>query len=131
MTVMKDDPKPMTLEPGEALAGMPEEVKNEPLGPMIGVAAIALNMALKYHDINTVQDGALYQQYKLEGRNMRNLQLEYVFDTALRIEEHLINANQRVAKLLVASVLLEDDSEGEPEASEETEVPPSGGSDSQ
>lgn len=35
--------------------------------PAHGIAAIALTMAMKYHDIGTVQGGALYQQYKLGG----------------------------------------------------------------
>lgn len=42
------------------------------VAPAQGIAAIALTMAMKYHDINTVQDGALYQQYKLEGEEIPN-----------------------------------------------------------
>lgn len=45
----------------DGTAGLPEEIKHEPVGPMIGVVTIALNLALKYHDINTVQDGTLKQ----------------------------------------------------------------------
>lgn len=89
----------------DGLAGLPEGIENERVGPMIGVATIALNMALKYHDINTVQDGTLYQQYKLEGRNMRNLHLDEVFHTAMQIEAHLIAANKRVAKMMVLACL--------------------------
>lgn len=89
----------------DGLAGLPAEVTNAAVGPMVGISAIALNMALKYHDINTVQDGVLYQQYKMEGRNVRDLHLDMVFETAIQIEEHLIAANKRVAKMLVFAAL--------------------------
>ena len=65
------DPKEMAKELGPAADAR--------IGPAVGVASIALNMAMKYHDINTVQDGALYQQYKLEGKNMRPLHFDMVF----------------------------------------------------
>lgn len=106
---MEDEkPQTMTFNKGDALAGMPDEMKDAVVGPMIGISAIALNMALKYADINTVQDGVLYQQYKMEGKNMQGLHLAYVFDIAMQIEEHLVKANKRVAQLLVASALAED-----------------------
>lgn len=89
------DPKEMAKELGPAA--------DAPIGPCVGVASIALNMAMKYHDISTCKDGALYQQYKLEGRNLVTLHLDMVFETALRIEEHLVAANKRVTALLVAS----------------------------
>lgn len=72
-----------------------------PVAPAHGIAAIALSMAVKYHDINTVQDGALYQQYKLEGKNMTPLHLDHVFETAIRMEAHLLGASSRIAKLVV------------------------------
>jgi hypothetical protein len=86
-----------------------------------GIAAIALSMALKYHDINTVQDGQLYQQYKLEGRNMRDLNLDTVFETAIRIEMHLMAASERIAQIVVdaLSVTLEDEPEGPDEVEEQ------------
>jgi hypothetical protein len=95
----------MKFEVSDATAGMPDELKNEPVGPMIGVAAIALNMALKFHDTTIVHDGTLYQQYKLEGRNMVPLHLDMVFETAMQIEAHLISANKRVAKLMILAVM--------------------------
>lgn len=121
MPMLKDNPEPMKLEVGDAVAGFPDEVQNAPIGPTIGVAAIALNMALKYYDINTVQEGTLYQQYKLEGRNMPGLHLDMVFEAAMRIEEHLIGGNKRVAMLMVVACLDEDEAEDasiteEPEA---------------
>ena len=79
-----------------------------------GIAAIALSMAMKYHDISIVKDGALYQQYKLEGKNLRELHIDMVFETAVQIERHLLGASDRIAKLIVDA--LEVDVEGEPEA---------------
>jgi hypothetical protein len=76
------------------------------VAPAHGIAAIALNMALKYYNINTVQDGQLYQQYKLEGRNMRELHLDMVFETAIKIEMHLLGASERIAKLVVEAIAI-------------------------
>lgn len=96
MTEVTLDPKEMAKELGPAA--------DAPVGPCIGVAAIALNMAMKYHDFSTIQDGALYQQYKLEGRNIQTIHLDHVLETAMRIEQHLIQANKRVADLLILSL---------------------------
>ena len=80
-----------------------------PLGPAHGIAAIALQMAMQYHNMNTVQDGALYQQYKLEGRNMVTLDLNMVFDTAIQIEAHLLGSSDRIAQLVVDAIAVEVD----------------------
>lgn len=96
-----------------------EPIKDTPIAPAVGIAAIALNMAMKYHDIATVQDGALYQQYKLEGRDLVPLHLDMVFETAIRMEAHLLGASERIAKLVVDAISLEVDereSETAPEA---------------
>jgi hypothetical protein len=98
-----------------------KEIKDVPIAPGHAIGAIALNMALKYHDITVVKDGQLYQQYKLEGRNMTNLHLDMVFETAIQIERHLIGASDRIAGLLVEVLVempTEDESGGEdaPEA---------------
>ncbi len=66
-----------------------------------GIAAIALSMSMKYHDINTVQDGVLYQQYKMEGKNLHGLHLDQVLDTASKIEAWLLQAPERIAKLII------------------------------
>jgi hypothetical protein len=97
----------------EALIGATdlEPLKEVKLAPSHGIAALALNFALKYHDINTVQDGTLYQQYKLEGRNMRDLHLDMVFETALKIEVHLLGASERIAKLVVDAIRADVDEE--------------------
>lgn len=102
------DPKALAKELGDAA--------DAPVGPRIGIATIALNMSMKYHDIGTVQDGALYQQYKLEGKNLTPLHLDMVFETAIEIEKHLIAANKRVAAMMVAALI--DETEDDPESSE-------------
>lgn len=78
-----------------------EPLANTPVATAHGIAAIALHMALKYHNIATVQDGALYQQYKLEGRNLRELHLDMVFETAILMEAHILGASERIAALVV------------------------------
>lgn len=93
-----------------------EAMKDTPIAPAHGIAAIALSMALKYHDIAMVKDGTLYQQYKLEGRNFQNLHLDMVFETAIKMEMYLLSASDRIAKLIVDA--LEVKVEGE-----ETEEP--------
>lgn len=84
---------------------------NTPMAPATGIAAIALNMALKYHDINTVQDGTMYQQYKLEGKNMHALHLDHVFETAIRMEMHLLGASERIARVVDAIASMPPDDE--------------------
>lgn len=97
-------------EKNEITADMSDVAKNlepldkTPVAPAHAIAAIALNMALKYHNIATVQDGALYQQYKLEGRNMRELHLDMVFETAIQMEKFLLGASQRIANLVVEAI---------------------------
>lgn len=81
----------------ENLIGELEPIGDTNVAPGVGVAAIAMNMALKFHDITTVQDGTLYQQYKLEGKNLTGLHLDYVFETAMRIEAHLMNGPNRLS----------------------------------
>ncbi len=76
-----------------------------PVATAPGIAAIALSMAMKFHDINTVQDGILYQQYKLEGKNLHGLHLDDVFETAMRIELHLLGASVRLAEIVVDAVM--------------------------
>lgn len=109
------DPKDLAKELGPAA--------DAPIGPWVGVASIALNMAMKYHDINTVQDGALYQQYKLEGRNMRNLHIDMVFETAIQIEKHLIRSHKRIADALLDQLVEAGATVEESPAPAETDKP--------
>jgi hypothetical protein len=97
-----------------------EPLGSTPIAPAHGIAAIALNMAMKYHDISTVKDGTLYQQYKLEGKNMEPLHLDMVFETAIKMEMFLLGASDRIAKLIVETleVKVEEDDQNQEEAME-------------
>lgn len=95
-----------------------EPIQNAPVAPAHGIAGLALSMAMKYHDINMVKDGQLYQQYKLEGRNMRELHLDVVFETAIRIEMHLLGASDRIAKLVVDAIAYDPEVESHAEEGE-------------
>lgn len=92
-----------------------EPISGTPVSAATGVAALALNFALQYHDFTTVQDGALYQQYKLEGRNMRVLHLNDVFETAIRMEAHLLGASERIVNLVVDAIATAVEDEPEPD----------------
>lgn len=99
----------MSDEPtdGKPLAGNfagLEAMRETQVSPATGVAAIALNMAMKYHDINMVKDGVLYQQYKLEGKNLQPLHLDHVFETAIKIERHLATAPGRIYDMMLESL---------------------------
>lgn len=84
-----------------------DAIPGTPVAPAHGIAAIALSMAMKFHDIATIKDGAMYQQYKLEGRNMRELHLDMVFETALSIERHLMASSERIANIIVDALEIE------------------------
>lgn len=81
-----------------------EPIKDTAISPSIGIASIALNMAMKFHDINTVQDGALYNAYKLDGKNFTPLHLDMVFHTAEQIETWLLGASDRIAKSIFDAI---------------------------
>ena len=93
----------MTEKQGQPFEEL-EPIQGTKVTPAVGIAAIALNMAMKYHDIATVQDGELYQQYKLEGRNMVPLHLDMVFETAMKMEAYLLGASDRIAKFVVEAL---------------------------
>lgn len=84
-----------------------------PISPAQGVAAIAMNFALKYADVSVIKDGVMYQQRKMEGANIAPIDLEYVFDVAKQIERHLVLSERRVQALLLEmldGVFAEEDS---------------------
>lgn len=76
-------------------------------GPAQGIAAIALSMALKYHDVAIIKDGVMYQQYKMEGRNIVPIHLDMVFETAMAMERHLVMAQDRIAAILMEAITAE------------------------
>lgn len=90
-----------TEETMQEMGNVAKHLPDAPIAPAHGIAAIALSLAVKYHDIGTVQDGALYQQYKLEGKNMIPLHLDHVFETAMKMEAWLLASSQRIAKIVV------------------------------
>lgn len=96
-------------------------IKDAPISSSTAIAAVAFNMAMKYTDIATVKDGVLYQQYKLEGKNLQTLHLDMVFETASRIEKHLVASNERVALLVLEQIsqVLEGEKGGEEEDEEQ------------
>lgn len=99
---MSDDDQPENA--AEPIKELAEHIGNAPVAPAHGIAAIALSMAMKYADIQMVKDGALYQQYKLEGKNMRALHLDEVFETAMKIEAWLLGSSDRIAKIVVDAI---------------------------
>jgi hypothetical protein len=91
-----------------------DPIASTPVAPAHGIAAIALNMAIKYHDMGMIKDGALYQQYKIEGKNIQTIGLDHVFETAMRMEAFLLGASERIAKVVVDALeaaVEEDDPE--------------------
>jgi hypothetical protein len=109
---MSDDIKPNEI--ADPFTELAPHLGNTPVASAHAIAAIALSMSMKYHDIQTVKDGALYQQYKLEGKNFRELHIDHVFETAERIEFWLLGASERIAKLIMDAVVdVVDDKERE------------------
>ena len=92
------------VDPKDDFKELAEHAPDLPVAPAHGIAAIALSIAMKYHDMNMVKDGALYQQYKLEGKNLRTIELNDVFETAIKIEKHLLCSSDRIAKVIVDAI---------------------------
>lgn len=107
---------PETPQAEGSFKRMAKHLGDVPVAPAHGIAALALDMAIKYHDMGMVKDGALYQQYKLEGRNIETLQLDMVFETAIKMEMYLLGASERIAKVVVDAleIHVEDDAETSP-----------------
>lgn len=98
------DPQEAADDTAAPFKEIADNMGDAPVAPAHGIAAIALSMAMKYHDFSTVKDGALYQQYKLEGKNMTPIHLDMVFDTAIQIERHLLASSERIAKIVVDAI---------------------------
>ncbi len=108
--------------PMKEMLGDLAPIKDAPLAPSHGIAAMALSMALKYHDIAIIKDGTMYQQYKLEGRNMREIHLDIVFETAMQMESWLIGSSDRIAKIVVDAINFEPGEEEAVDGTVEEEV---------
>jgi hypothetical protein len=98
------------------LADLADAMPGIPVAPAHGIAAIALQMAMKYHDMGMVKDGQLYQQYKVEGRDIQEIELADVFDTAIQIEAHLLGSEQRIAEMIVDALSIAIDEDDAPQA---------------
>jgi hypothetical protein len=103
---------------GDELIEVAAVSPNTPVAPAHAIASIALSMAMKYHGINTVQDGALYQQYKLEGKNMQSLHIGMVLETAARLEAWLLGSSERIASLMIDALDVKVTEESEDEKEE-------------
>lgn len=112
----------MTDDKSNELEQVAAALPHAPVAPAHAIAAIALTMAMKYCAINTVQDGVLYQQYKLEGRNIRPNSLEEVFEVAIQIEQHLLASSDRIAQIIVEALTVVDETETDGEAESEQET---------
>lgn len=88
-------------------------IGDTPMAPAHAIAGVALHMAMKYHDMSTVKDGSLYQQLKVEGRNIRAINLDTVFETAIRIEQHLLGSSDRIAKIVVDALTVDEAGDAE------------------
>lgn len=75
-----------------------------PLGVAHMISALALNFALKYHNITTVQEGALRESLKRDGINLQPLHLDYVLETARRFELHMMASSARIGALIVETL---------------------------
>ena len=87
--------QPELPQAGESFKGLAKHMGDTPIAPAHGIAALALDMSMKYHDMSIVKDGALYQQFKLEGKNIRTIGLDDVFADAVKIEAWLLGASDQ------------------------------------
>lgn len=82
-----------------------EPVQDAPLTPSVAISALALNLALKWHDMCLIKDGSLYQQKKLEGANITLIDMPDVLATAQRFEAWLLSGQVRHANILRSGVI--------------------------
>ncbi len=116
---MSDEIDPRGDEP--AFAGL-EPIKDAQMSPGVALGAVALNMAMKYHQMQMIPDGLTYQQYKMEGRNIREIGLVDVFETAMQIEVHLMGSSERIAAVIFDVISAPDDEEEIPQENPEEET---------
>lgn len=82
-----------------------EPIRDAPMTTSMAIAAISLNMAMKYHDFTVVKDGVMYQQLKMEQKEMRTIQFEDVLETADRIRDYLIESESVIRSMMTESVM--------------------------
>lgn len=103
----------MTDTVGDEMKEIVAAAPDTKIAPAQGIAAIALSMAMKFHGMMMIPDGLTYQQYKMEGRNIREIGLTDVFETAINIERHLLASETRIADLIVSALEIAVDDEPE------------------
>lgn len=81
-----------------------EPVADAPVSPAIAIGSIALKLAVEYHGATVISDGSLYQQYRIEGKEMTPLTLALVLETAREFERHLLTTNERIAAIVVEAL---------------------------
>lgn len=100
---------------GEEMHELQAAAPDTQVAPAHGIAAIALSMALKYHGMMMIPDGLTYQQYKMEGRNIREIGLNDVLETAIKIELHLLASSDRIAKVVMDALVIETEDQDDPD----------------
>lgn len=78
-----------------------EGMDSDPLPTSVAISALAMNFAMKWHDMSLIKDGAMYQQKKLEGANIELISLDSVFETAARFERHFLTSSDRIAGIVI------------------------------
>jgi len=82
------------------IAEVAEHLPDAGINPAHGIAGIALSMALRWHDTGVVKDGAMYQQLRVEGKEIRPMDVHDVLDTAKLFEKHLMDAPNRLSAMV-------------------------------
>lgn len=82
-----------------------EPLNNQPLPVAYLIGSVALNLALKWHDMTLIKDGVMYQQKKMEGANITHIDLPDVLETAKVFERHLMASSERVAEIVVDALV--------------------------
>lgn len=82
-----------------------EPIADQPLPPSVAVSALAMNFALKWHDMRLIKDGTLYQQKKMEGANIQLIDMADVLRTAQQFEAWLLAGQNRHSQMLRDGVI--------------------------
>ncbi len=88
-----------------------EAIKDAPVSPATAIAAVALNFAMKWYDMTTIKDGAMYQQKKLEGANFQYYDFPDVLERAKEIELWILGSPSRLSQA-VLEVIADELAEG-------------------
>ncbi len=101
---MTDNPlDPTDVPPLDGLEDIPANTQIR-MSESTMIATVALNMALKWHDTSVIKDGTMYQQLRMEGKEIRSLCLDHVFDTAKLFERHIMEASGRLTELTMETI---------------------------